>query len=115
MPYLVLNEAKAFAEFAKSVFGATEQLIVPTEDDKIMHGELKIHDAVIMFANSGDSWIQKSAAMYLYVEDVTAVYNKALMHDAKSLGGPQQKDYGYSAGFEEPFGNQWFIVEAAKE
>ncbi len=55
MPYLVLNDGKGFAEFAKSVFGATEQLIAPTDDNKIGHGELKIYDAVIMFANSGDN------------------------------------------------------------
>jgi uncharacterized glyoxalase superfamily protein PhnB len=115
MPYLVLNDAKAFAEFAKSIFGATEQLVVPTDDNKIMHGELKIHDAVIMFANSGDNWVQKTAAMYLYVYDVNGIYNRALKEGARSLGDPQQKDYGYSAGFEDPFGNQWFIVEAGKE
>ena len=80
-------------------------MIVPTDDNKIIHGELKIHDAVIMFASSGDSWSQKTAAMYLYVQDVDAVYKKALKHNAKSLGEPQQKDYGYSAGFEDPFGS----------
>jgi len=115
MPYLVLNDAKAFAEFTKSVFGATEQLIVPTEDNKIMHGELRIFDAVIMFANSGDNWKEKTAAMYLHVYGVDDIYTKALKHDAKSLGEPAQKEYGYTGGFEDPFGNQWFIVEAGKE
>jgi uncharacterized glyoxalase superfamily protein PhnB len=115
MPYLVLNDAKGFAEFAKSVFGATEQLIIPTDDNKIRHGELKIYDGVIMFADSGDNWVEKTAAMYLHVHDVNDIYNTALKQGAKSLGEPQQKDYGYSAGFEDPFGNQWFIVEAGKE
>jgi PhnB protein len=94
---------------------ATEQLIVPTDDNKIMHGELRIYDGVIMFANSGNNWIQKTAAMHLHVYNVNDIYNRALKQGAKSLGEPQQKDYGYSAGFEDPFGNQWFIVEAGKE
>lgn len=115
MPYLILDDAMAFAEFAKSVFGATEQLIAPTDDNKIMHGELRIHDAVIMFANSGDSWLQKTAAMYLHVMNVNEVYARALSNNAKSLVEPQQKEYGYSAAFEDPFGNQWFIVEPARE
>ena len=115
MPYLVLNKAKEFDEFAKLVFGATEQLIVPTEDNKIMHGELRIFDAVIMFASSGDNWKEKTAAMYLHVYNVNDLYNRALKHGAKSLGEPEQKEYGYTAGFEDPFGNQWFIVEAGED
>jgi uncharacterized glyoxalase superfamily protein PhnB len=115
MPYLILEDARAFAEFAKSVFGAKEQLIVPAADNKIMHGELKIHDAVIMFANSGANWSEMKAAMYLHVLDVKTVYEKAMQLGAKSLGEPGQKEYGYTAGFEDPFGNQWFVVEAEKD
>ena len=115
MPYLIVNNAKEFIGFAKSVFGATEQLIVPTEDNKIRHGELKIYDAVIMFADAGDDWKEKTAAMYIYVEDVNNVYKSALNKAAKSLQPPEKKEYGYNAGFEDPFGNQWFIVEPEQE
>ena len=52
-------------DFAKEVFDVTEQLIVPADNDKIMHGELKIHDAVIMFAGASDSGKEKTAAMYM--------------------------------------------------
>jgi uncharacterized glyoxalase superfamily protein PhnB len=115
MPYLILNNAKAFIEFARAVFGANEQLIAPADNDKIMHGELKIHDAVIMFADAGDNWKEKTAAMYMYVDDVNNVYNKALKNSCKSLQSPEQKEYGFTAGFEDPFGNHWFIVEPKKE
>ncbi|AHM62894.1 transposase [Flammeovirgaceae bacterium 311] len=112
MPYLILKDAKLFSDFAKKVFGATEQLIVPAEDSGIMHGELKIHDAVIMFAQAGDSWTEKTAGMYLYVEDTESVYKAAIAAGAKSLMEPQRKDYGFTAGFNDPFGNQWWVVQA---
>jgi PhnB protein len=115
MPYLILEDASAFLEFAKSVFGAKEQLIVPAADNKIMHGELKIHDAVIMFANSGANWNEMPSAMYMHVLDVKVIYEKAMELGAKSLGEPGHKEYGYTAGFEDPFGNQWFVVEAKKD
>ena len=112
MPYLIVDNAKGLLSFAKTVFGATEQLIVPTEDDKIMHGEIRIADAVIMFADATDQWKTKTAAMYMYVKDVKEVYNAALNNGAKSLEEPQQKDYGFSAGFEDPYGNHWFVAES---
>ncbi len=112
MPYLILKNPKAFSDFAKTVFGAKEQLVVPAEDNSIMHGELKIHDAVIMFAQASDSWSEKSAGMYIYVEDIDSVYKAAMENGAKSLMEPQKKDYGYTAGFNDPFGNQWWIVAA---
>jgi uncharacterized glyoxalase superfamily protein PhnB len=53
--------------------------------------------------------------MYMYVDDVNNVYSKALTHSCQSLQSPEQKDYGYTAGFEDPFGNHWFIVEPVKQ
>lgn len=115
MPYLIVRNAKTFFEFTQAVFGATEQLLAPTDDGKIMHGEIKIGDAVIMFADAGDNWKEKTAGMYIYVSDVDAVYNTAIRKGAKSLGPPMKKDYGYTAEFEDPFGNFWFLTQAEKE
>lgn len=110
MPYIIIKDAVAFLEFTKKVFGAQEQLVVPGEDGRaIMHGEIKIHDAVIMFAGSTDEWANKTSGMFIYVEDADKVYRKALDNGAQSLMPPAQLDYGYSGGFEDPFGNQWWI------
>ena len=113
MPYLILDKAPEFLEYAKRVFGATELMIVPGEDSRsIMHGEIKISKAVIMFAQSSDIWKQKSAGMFMFVENVDKVYNAGVEQGGNSLQKPEKKEYGYSAGFEDPFGNQWWITEA---
>jgi len=111
MPYLILNDSKGFLAFAKEVFNAQEQLIVPGENGQIMHGEIKIHDAVIMFAQASDHFASKSAGMFIYVENVNHVYEAALKHQAISLMPAEEKDYGFTAGFEDVFGNQWWIVQ----
>lgn len=110
MPYLIIHKSDEFRLFAKNVFGATEQLIAPGEKGKVMHGEIRIGDAVIMFAEASEQWPEKTAAMYLHVEDVDQVYQLALDNKSKELHPPQQKDYGYTAGFEDPFGNHWYVV-----
>lgn len=114
MPYIIVKDANAFSTFLKTVFGATEQMFVPTEDGKMMHGEYRIGEAVIMCANAHEQWSEKTAGMFIYVENVKEVYEKALANEAKSLMPPGQKDYGFTAGFDDPFGNQWWIVEGEK-
>ena len=115
MPYLILKDSKGFLKFVKEIFGATEQMIVPSEDGTtIMHGEIKIFDAVIMFANVNEKWHEKTAGMYIYLEDINHVYLNALSNGSKSLMLPEKMEYGYTAGFEDPFGNQWWIVEGEK-
>ena len=112
MPYIILDDAPGFLEYVKKVFRATEQMIVAGEDGHtIRHGEIKIHEAVIMFANSLDRWKQKTAGMFIYVENVDQVYTAAIELGSTSLEKPQQKEYAYSAGFEDPFGNQWWITQ----
>ncbi|MDR6967604.1 putative glyoxalase superfamily protein PhnB [Flavobacterium arsenatis] len=111
MPYLILNDSKGFLKFAKEVFNAHEQLLVPGENGQIMHGEIKIHDAVIMFAQASEQFPTKSAGMFIYVENVDHVYDTALRHQAISLTIPEEKEYGYTAGFEDIFGNQWWVVQ----
>lgn len=112
MPYILTDQAEAFLLFTKNVFDANEQLIVPGEGDRtIMHGEIRIFDAVIMFAQTPDNYDSRSCGMFIYVENVDLIYQKAVSYQAVSLMPPVQQDYGYTAGFEDPFGNQWWIVQ----
>jgi len=111
MPYLIIKDAKAFKIFMTDVFGATEQLLVPRDEHLIMHGELRIGDAVIMFADATEVYKERPAGMFIYVESVNDVYNKAISKGAKSQMVPQKMEYGYTAGFEDEWGNQWWPVE----
>jgi PhnB protein len=101
MPYLIIKNAKAFKEFMMSVFGATEQLIVPRDEHLIMHGELRIGDAVIMYADSTEKYKERPSGMFIYMENVDNTYKAAMEKGTKNLMIPQTMDYGYTAGFED--------------
>ena len=111
MPYLIIHRTADFLAFAKAVFSAEEQLIVPGNNGAITHGEIRIHDAVIMFAEANENWTEKTAAMFLYVTNVDNVFRLGVENGATALEAPAQKDYGYTAGLEDPFGNHWYIVQ----
>lgn len=110
MPYLIVKDAEKFLEFLKKVFQATEKLKVPGPSGGIMHAEVMIGDSTIMFAGATSQYEPAPANLFIYVEDVDGTYQQALKSGAKSVREPQQQDYGYSAGVEDPFGNTWWLT-----
>ena len=114
MPYLIIPNGYKFMEFMKTVFDATEQAIVPRSEGVITHGELRIGEAVIMFADVTEQFEARPAGIFIYVEDTDDTYKRALDAGATSLMEPTQQPYGYTCGFHDPFGNDWWPVQAEK-
>jgi len=115
MPYIIIPSAYKFMEFMKNVFEATEQVIIPRSEGVIMHGELRIGESVVMFADTTDTVTAKPAGIFIYMENVDEIYKKALAAGAISLMAPTQQEYGYTCGFHDPFGNDWWPVEPPNE
>ena len=111
MPYMIIPNASAFIVFMKEVFGAEEQIIVPREEGVIMHGELRIGDAVIMFADVTDQFTARPCGVFIYVESVDDTYKKAIAAGAISVMEPGKQSYGYTCGFKDAFGNDWWPCE----
>lgn len=112
MPYLILNNASLFFDFAKSVFGAQEVSRYMREGStEIMHAEIRIGDSLIMFGQAGGPWQPCTAGLYVYVADADDCYAKAIAAGATSIFPPENKDYGRSGGVTDPFGNTWWITQ----
>ena len=111
MPYMILPNAAEFVGFMKEVFGAEEQIIVPRSEGVIMHGELRIGDAVIMFADVTPEFAARPAGIFIYVDSVEDTYKKAITAGAISLMEPVKQDYGFTCGFKDAFGNDWWPTE----
>lgn len=111
MPYMIIPNATAFIKFMKDVFGAEEQEIVPRSEGVIMHGELRIGDAVIMFADVTEQFTARPAGIFIYVDSVDDTYKKAISAGAISVMEPEQQPYGYTCGFKDAFGNDWWPTE----
>lgn len=78
MPYLIISDAARFVVFMKEVFGAEEQILVPRSEGVIMHGELRIGDSVIMFADVTPEFIARPAGIFIYADSVAGTYKKAM-------------------------------------
>ena len=111
MPYLILDKVSEFIAFTKAVFNAEERMVVPREDGTIMHGEISIGKAVIMFTDSTGHYQAFPAGMFIQIENIDEVYHRAIKHGAVSLQELDEREYGRSAGFQDRFGNQWWLTK----
>jgi len=109
MPYLIVKDAAKFSTFMQEVFGAIERLNIPRSEGLLMHGELQIQDAVIMFADATDAYQARAAGMFLYVSNADEVYDKVVAKGFTILNGLEDRDYGRGFGFADEFGNDWWV------
>jgi PhnB protein len=110
MPYLILDNAAAFSDFMQKVFHADEVQRHMRDESIIMHGELKIGDSIIMFADSTEKFKSRTAGMFIYVKNADETYNMALKEGATSLMGPADQPYGRSCGIMDAYGNIWWVT-----
>ena len=110
MPYLLVEQAAEFITFMQQVFNAEEVAKVMRNDNSIMHGEVRVGDSTLMFADSSEAYPTQPAGLYVHVANADETYAKALSVGAVSVQEPVDRDYGRSSGVKDPFGNTWWIT-----
>ena len=111
IPYIVVPGVAKLIDFAKQAFGATEVYVSKLPDGSVMHAEIKIGDSIIMMGEGGATFKTFLAMLHLYMDDVDAVYQRAIQAGGKSLREPTDQFYGDRSGaVEDEFGNQWWIA-----
>jgi PhnB protein len=120
-PYIsVRNTAKAI-EFYKKAFGAKEIGRINMPDGSIAHAEIEIDGARIMIADENEQWGNlcpqtlggSPIGLCLYVDNVDAVYARAISEGATVTGGMEVKDQFHgdrSGSITDPFGHKWTIM-----
>ena len=108
-PYLMVPQAADLIDFVKQAFGATE-LFLGTGSAGGIHAEVKIGNSMLMIGGASNTE-PMPAAIYLYMDDVDAVYKRALQAGATSLSEPENQPYGDRlGGVKDAFGNIWYIA-----
>ncbi len=115
-PYLTVADVHEEIEFLTKAFGA-EGRIYGLGSAGGFHSEYKIGDSMVMIGGGGkgSSWkgSPTPAALHLYVEDVDAVYERALQAGATSLMAPADLVYGErAAALKDPGGDHWYVATA---
>src|ERR1043165_1548479 len=102
--------AQRFIDFLTSAFGGRE-LMRHAEGDMIMHAKVQIGDSVIELGEARYPTQPLPTAIYLYVNDVDAIYEQALKAGATSMLEPVDQPFGdRNAWVKDPFDNVWYVA-----
>jgi PhnB protein len=117
MPYLTVKDADAALAFYEKAFGFEKKMVMPGPDGKAMHVEVTWRDAVIMFGPESPQNPSKAPAtlgvrppsgVYIYVEDVDALFKRATAAGAKIDRPPTDMFYGdRTCSLIDPDGHVW--------
>jgi PhnB protein len=118
-PYLAVDDAAKAIEYYKRALGAKERTRLLGPDGKVGHAELEIGDARFMlsdpFPQSSTTPPKElggtSASVFMYVEDVDAVVEKAIDEGATLTMEVADQFWGDRFGtITDPFGHVWSIA-----
>ena len=116
-PSLTCKDAARAIEFYKTAFGAQELARMTTPDgSKIAHAEIKIGDSVIFLNDemgppTATAPAPPRIALFLYVEDADATFNRAVAGGSKVDMPLENQFWGDRFGrITDPFGHPWGIA-----
>ncbi|MDQ3859050.1 MAG: VOC family protein [Actinomycetota bacterium] len=118
-PSLALDDATAAIEFYKQAFGATERMRMAAPDGRVGHAELEIGDSLLMLSDTFEQSTVRSprelggttSSVFLYVEDVDAVVERAVEAGATVTMQVEDMFWGDRFGsIQDPFGHSWAIA-----
>jgi len=119
-PYLVYDNAAADAiEWYKKAFGAKERMRMDAPGGMVGHAEIEIGDGLVMVSDAFPQSTTRpptelsgtTAGVFLYVEDVDAVFKQA--KDAGATVTMELEDQFWGDRFgslTDPFGHSWSVA-----
>jgi len=118
-PALAVDGAGEAIEFYKRAFGAKERNRMPGPEGTIAHAELEIGDSVVMLSDPfPQSTVRAprelggtSVGIFVYVEDVDAVFEQAVKEGATVTMALEDMFWGDRFGsLTDPYGHSWSLA-----
>jgi PhnB protein len=125
-PALVVNGGVKALEFYAEVFGATERMRYPGPDGTVAHAEIEIGDSIVIVEDASPYMGTKAPPagglegsptfLYIYVENVDEVIERAVELGATLKRPPQDQFYGDRDGsIVDPFGHGWTVASHVED
>lgn len=101
-PILRYNDARAAIQSLRATFGFIELFSVPESGPGVRHAQLKLGTNVVMLGSvrpdegmaSPQALGAATQALYVYVEDLDAHYERARLAGAQIVSPPEDTDFG---------------------
>lgn len=118
IPYLIVADADQALDFYEKAFNFQKVNAVPMENGQTGHAEMKYKDQIIMFGREGahkpDVFSPKTSGqaspvfLYLYCDDVDALFKQAVSAGATVKIEPEESHWGdRMCSLVDPMGHSW--------
>jgi PhnB protein len=117
-PYLICADAEAEIDFLERALGFREVLRATSPDGELMHAELRLGDRSVMLGGGGEPADKSPPRMliHMYVDDVDALYLRAVEAGAKPMNEPEDKREGDRRGdLIDPEGFWWSLSQHVRD
>ncbi|HXG10173.1 MAG TPA: VOC family protein [Gemmataceae bacterium] len=117
-PYLIVRGAAQAIDFYKRAFGAEEVYRLASPDGQsIWHAEVRIGNSMLMLSEECSNGRSPASLggtpvhLYVYVEDVDKVFERAVAAGATVIRPPTDMFYGDRfCELRDPFGHAWGLA-----
>ena len=115
-PFIVVDDAAGFIDFATQVFEASENARARTvlPDGRLIHAEIELGGSKLLLSERLDGWPAHPGYLQLWVDDAPAVLDRATALDAVVVT-EAVPFYGETtlARMSDPWGNLWWLYAPA--
>lgn len=117
-PYLLYEDAGAALDWLADAFGCRERNRMAGPDGKVTHAEVEFADSLFMLGCPGPDYKNpkhlgaSTQSLYIYVDDVDAIFARATGAGAEVLEEPNDQPYGdRRCGVADPEGHRWYFAQ----
>jgi PhnB protein len=124
-PSLTVSPCAEAIEFYARAFAAVETAPRMTgPDGRVAHAEIRIGDSIVMLSDESSEAPTRSprslgattAVMFVYTDDVDAMWERAIAAGATEIFPLELQFYGDKGGrIEDPFGHQWGLAQHVED
>jgi len=115
-PQLVIKGAQKAIDFYREALGAELLHAMPGPNGSIMHAAVRIGEGTIFVSDASEFAKPTTANLYVYVEDVDAVFARAVKAGATVAAPLANMFWGDRWGMvADPFGNLWQLGTHTEE
>ncbi|SDS43504.1 VOC family protein [Microlunatus soli] len=113
-PFVVIEDAAGFIDFAVAVFSAREVTAArtATPTGTLIHAELEFGDSLLMLSDPQRGWVTRPGLFQLWVSDVSAILDAAADHGT-TVVTPPTPFYGEVtlARMRDRWDNLWWLYQ----
>lgn len=118
-PYLICEDAEAEIAFLERAFGFRELLRATAPDGDLVHAELRLGERSVMLGGGGQlpaGGEMPRVLVHMYVDDVDALFRRAVEAGAEPVNEPEDKREGDRRGDAvDPEGHWWSLSEHVRD